>query len=201
MPRPDNKRYERRVVLAMAVYTAALLGIEPLLHAAHAVALKALLALAPVVPLLYVIVLMGLRIGSSDELEQRTHLIALGVATALVSGLSTIGGFLVMGGVLHLDGSVLFWVFPVLLISYGLTRKWVARRYGVESLCAEEGSIWMPVYFAAVGLLMACLALYAGWHHAVRNAATFAAGAAIFVAMGAWARLRQLRARRRMREE
>lgn len=201
MPRLDNKRYERQVALAMAVYVAVLLGVWPLLHVAHGLLPKTLLALAPVVPLLYVIVLMGRRICASDELEQRTHLVALGVSTALVSGLSTIGGFLAMGGVLHVDGSVLFGVFPVLLLGYALTRKWVARRYGVESLCAEEGSTWLPAYFAATGLLMACLALYAGWQHAGRDAMSFVVVAVIFAVLAWWARWRQLRARRRMREE
>ena len=201
MPRHDNKRYERRVVLAMTIYTALLLLATPLLRLSSSLAWKALLAVAPVLPMLYVIVLMGRRVRDSDELEQRTHLIALGVATAVVSGLSMVGGFLAAGGVVRLGGDVLIWVFPALMLGYALAQKWVARRYGVETVCAEEGSAWLPAYFVAVGLLMGCFAVYAWWHRQAMNALVLAVGMGLFLGMAGWARMRRLRARRRAREE
>lgn len=201
MPRPDNKRYERQVVLAMVIYTALLLIATPLLRLSQSVIWKTLLAVAPVLPMLYVIALMGRRIRDSDELEQRTHLVALGVATGVVSGLSMVGGFLTAGGVLHLGGEVLIWVFPALMLCYALARQWVARRYGVESVCSEEGSTWLPAYFAASGLLMGCLALYAWWRQQATDALALAVGAGFFLGMAAWARIRQVRVRRRAHEE
>ena len=45
--------------------------------------------------------------------------------------LSLIGGFFAAGGVVKLDGSVLIWVFPVLVLVYGLIRWWlITRVYG-----------------------------------------------------------------------
>lgn len=201
MPRPDNKRYQRQSALAMLIYTALLLAGAPLLHFSTSLVWRVPLAVAPVLPMLYVITLMGRRIRDSDELEQRTHLIALGVSTALVSGLSMIGGFLSAGGVLHLGGGILIWVFPVLMLGYALAQKWVARRYGVEDVCTEEGSAWLPVYFALSGLIMGCFAWDAWWHRRVMDALVFVALAVLFAGMAAWARMRQQGVRRRANEE
>jgi len=200
MSRIDNKHYQRQVALTMVVYMLVLLGCDPLLRATDSLPLKALLAMAPVLPMIYVIVLMGRKIRDSDELEQRTHLVALGFGTALVSTLSMVGGFLAAGGVLHLSGAVLIWVFPVLMVGYAVAQKWVARRYGVDAVCVEEGSAWLPGYFVGTGLLMGVLALYAWWHQGMRDAGLFGLAAGIFVVLGLWIRSRQVRARRRVHE-
>lgn len=201
MARLNQKRYEQRVMLAMLVYVVVLLADAPLLRATASLPLKALLAVAPVLPMLYVIALMWWRIRDSDELEQRAHLLALGVATALVSALSMVGGFLVAGGVLHLSGAVLIWVFPVMMAGYGVAYRQVARRYGMGGLCTDEGSRWLPWYFALTGVLMAGYGLHAWWHHNIWNALTFGATAAFFAGLAVWARLRMTRARRMDRED
>ena len=197
MPRLTPKRYEQQLSLTMMVYVVVMLADGPLLHAASHLALKAALAVAPVLPMLYVIALMWRRVRDSDELEQRTHLVALGAAAALVCGLSMVGGFLVAGGVLHIGGAVLIGVFPVLMVSYALARKLVARRYGMDASCTGEGSAWLPWYFVSTGALMAAVALYAWWRRDLRGAEIFAAAAILFAAMAAWARWRRIRARRR----
>lgn len=88
MPRITSRRYQRRVMVAMAAYIACMLLAWPLAHTAASLSMKILLALMPVVPMLYVIGAMAQRIRDSDELEQRTHLVALGLATAVVGALS-----------------------------------------------------------------------------------------------------------------
>jgi hypothetical protein len=201
MPRLTNKRYEQQLSLTMMVYMIVMLADGPLLRATTSLPLKALLAVAPVLPMLYVIMLIGRRIRDSDELEQRTHLVGLGVAAALLSGLSMAVGFLAAAGVLHVGGAVLIWVFPVLMISYAFARKWVARRYGMDGSCAEEGSAWLPWYFVASGTLMAVLAFYEWCRHDARSAAIFGVGAGAFAMLAAWARLRQVRARRMERKD
>jgi hypothetical protein len=197
MARMTEKHYEQRLMLAMLVYMAVLIADGPLLRAASSLPLKALLAVAPVLPMLYVIALMWRRISDSDELEQRTHLVALGVATALVSALSMVGGFLVAGRVLHLGGDVLIWVFPVMMMGYGIAYRQVARRYGMGALCTGEGSAWLPWYFALTGVLMAVFGLDAWWHRNRWNALVFAATAVFFAALAVWARVRRSRALRR----
>lgn len=57
--------------------------------------------------MLYVIGLLARKIAQSDELEQRTHLVGLGVAVALVATLGLVGGMLAAFGALVLDGTAL----------------------------------------------------------------------------------------------
>jgi len=201
MPRMNNRRYEQQVMLAMATYMVVLFAVDPLLHATRSLPLKTLLALVPVAPVLYAIALMWRRIRDSDELEQRTNLVALGVATALVSALSLVGGFLSAGGVLRLGGEVLIWVFPVLMLGYGVAYRVVARRYGVDSVCAEDGSPWLPWYFAGTGAAMLAFALYLWGRHGVGAAATLGAAAVFFVALAVWVSRRRARARRQTLDE
>lgn len=160
MSRLSDKQYQRQSMLAMTAYVAVMLGVWPLVRTVTSLPLKVLLALAPVLPMLYVIVLMGRRIRDSDELEQRTHLIALGVATGVVGALSVIGGFLASARVWELDGSILIWVFPALLFGYGITRAWVARRYGANLVCDEDSRV--PMY-QRFGLLAALFGALAWW--------------------------------------
>ena len=94
MSRFSSNRYNRRVMVAMALYTAFMLLVWPLIQTVHSVPLKVLLAIAPLIPMVYVIALMGQRIRDSDELQQRTHLIGLGMATGVIAVLSLLGGFL-----------------------------------------------------------------------------------------------------------
>ena len=154
----SQKQYERRVLVAMAVYSGFMLLVWPLVRTATSVPLKVLLALAPVVPMCYVIGLLARRIRASDELEQRTHLIALGVATAVIGALSLLGGFLSIAGVLKLDGSVLIWVFPVMMLTYGVARWQVSRRYGVDVSCDSEASIPVYLRFLIAGVVLLIVA-------------------------------------------
>ena len=154
----SQKQYERRVLVAMAIYSGFMLLVWPLVRTATSVPLKVLLALAPVVPMCYVIGLLARRIRASDELEQRTHLIALGIATAVIGALSLVGGFLSIAGVLKLDGSVLIWVFPVMMLTYGVARWQVSRRYGVDVSCDSEASIPAYLRFLMAGAVLLVVA-------------------------------------------
>ena len=128
MTRFSTKRFNTYVMLLMAAYIALLWFVWPHLRDAHNVWWKILMALSPTVPVTWVIVLMARRVMLADELDQRLHLMALGVATALVGTACLIAGFLAMGKVWHGDGSELFWVFPALCIIYGFTRLGLKRR-------------------------------------------------------------------------
>lgn len=201
MSRMNNKRYEQQVMLAMAVYMIVLFGAGTLLNRAGSLPLKVLLSLLPVLPVLYVITLMWRRIQGGDELEQRTHLLALGMAAALVSAASLVGGFLAASGVLHLGGDVLIWVFPALMACYGTAYGRVARHYGVESVCAEEGSRWLPWYFAGTGVAMAGFALHLWVRHITVSAWFLFAAAVFFFALAAKVRWQRARAARELARE
>jgi len=159
MSRFSERQYTRRVLIAMALYTAFMLLAWPLVRTMTSFPWKVCLALVPVVPMLYVIGLMFRRIRESDELEQRMHLVGLGVATAVVGAVSLVGGFLSAAGVVKLDGTVLIWVFPVTVIGYGFTRWWVSRRYGADAACDDNATVPRHIWF----LLGGCIGLLAAW--------------------------------------
>jgi hypothetical protein len=160
MTRLSQKQYESRVVIAMMFYSGLMLFAWPLLRGVTSLPLKWLLALAPALPVIYVVKLLAQRIGSSDEFEQRTHLVALGVAAAVTSSLSLAGGFLSIAGVLKLDGSVLIWVFPVMMGSYGVARWRVLRGYGASiASCEDEKSTWFYLRFVLLGVTLLMLGL------------------------------------------
>jgi hypothetical protein len=195
MNRLSYKNYQRRTMLAMSVYVALLLMVWPLARDASSLPLKIFFALVPVVPVLYVIWLMGWRIRLSDELEQRTHLIGLGVATAIVSVFSLIGGFLANAKVLTLETSamVLLWVFPVLVVSYSIARARVARRYGVVSCEETESGMPLYVHFLIAALIVGMVGIYAYFHAADEKVAGLASGMTTAFALAAvyfWVRRR-----------
>lgn len=160
MTRLSCKKYQRRSMLAMTAYVAVMLGVWPLVRTVTGLPLKVLLALAPVLPMLYMIGLMARRIRDSDEMEQRMHLIALGAATGIVGALNMIGGFLASARVWQLDGTILIWVFPALMFCYGLTRWWVARRYGVSLACDGESRVPLYLRFLLMAIATGVAALW-----------------------------------------
>lgn len=165
MPRFSETQYRRRLSVAMVGYMAAMLLVWPLSRTAPGVPLKVLLAVVPVLPMLYVIWLMARRIGASDEFEQRVHLVALGVATALVGGLSLLGGFLAAAKVVALDGSILIWVFPVTMLGYGAARWWLlVRHYGGSAGCEGDANawVWRLVLLAGLALMVVGVAWWRG---------------------------------------
>ncbi|MHA6206139.1 hypothetical protein ACXU4B_17060 [Dyella soli] len=162
MARLSYRQYQQRTLVAMAAYTAFMLLVWPAVRSAPSLPLKVLLALAPLVPMFYVLALLARRIRDSDELEQRTHLIALSVATGITAALSLLGGFLCIAGVVPIDGSVLIWVFPLMMFSYGGTRWYVSRAYGGDAGCADEGGMTRAARALWLGLITAVAALY-GW--------------------------------------
>jgi len=95
---------------------------------------------------LYVIWIMAVRNLRSDELQQRTHLIGLGVATGVVSIVSIIAGFLAAADLLALDTTamILIWIFPLLILAYSAARGYAVRRYGGSALCDDDER--MPAY-------------------------------------------------------
>jgi hypothetical protein len=195
MPRFSEKAYRRRVWLAMTAYVGCMLLLWPQLHVVSGPVLKVALALLPVVPMLYLISLMWRRVRHSDELQQRTHLVALGVATMVVSALSLGAGFLAAAQVLVLRGDILIWVFPVILVCYDLTRWWVGRRYGVMGTCEEAPRF--PVYLR---LLLAAAAIALGalvYRHQVgeRQFDAFLGMACVLAAAGVLAALVRWRTR------
>lgn len=197
MKRLTDRAYQRRVSVAMTLYVVAMLGVWPVAKAAPTLWLKASLTLVPVVPMLYVVGLLARKIAQSDELEQRTHLVGLGVAAALVGTLGLVGGMLAASGALALDGTALLWIFPLTMAGYGLTRWWVVtRRYGGSMACDDATGWSQPFAFLLVAGLMGAIALFAWWHdHDSFALGTFSGMAASFLVIAAWLAWRRWRHR------
>lgn len=130
MKRLTTRRYNLWVMLLMAAYVGLLLLVWPHAKSGAPMPVRALLALLPALPVVAVNVVMAWRVLSSDELEQRLHMDALGLAAAVVCVLSLLGGFLAAAKVATFGGDVLIWVFPVACVTYGIARWLLARRYG-----------------------------------------------------------------------
>jgi len=152
--RRSYRRYYREFFPAMGAYVLFMLFAWPYLGHVQAPALKAVLALLPVVPVALVIRAMVRLVLASDELEQRTHLVGLAVATAVVGVLSLAVGFLAAARVLDLDGTILLWVFPVLMVVYAAGRAWANRRYGVDGFCTDESAVRAWQFLLAGGVLL-----------------------------------------------
>lgn len=165
MTRLSPKQYGRRATAAMIVYVALMLLVWPQARSAADLPLKALLALVPVLPMLYVIWLMARRVLHGDELEQRTHLIGLGAATGVSAVFSLICGFLAAARLFSLDTAamILFWVFPLQMLSYGAVRVWAARRYGSDADCSGEEAWTRASHLAMAGMLLGVTALWGWW--------------------------------------
>ncbi|HXS72749.1 MAG TPA: hypothetical protein VN725_01810 [Rhodanobacteraceae bacterium] len=129
MARFSNKRFNFYVMVLMAIYIALLWFLWPHLRDTHDLLWKIVIAVSPTVPVTWVVALMARRVMLADELDQRLHLVALGIATALVGTISLVAGFLAMGKVWRGDGSELFLVFPALCMVYGFTRLGLKRHF------------------------------------------------------------------------
>jgi len=158
--RISPRSYDVRMMFAMGVYVAVFLAVWPQVRGTADPFVKTVCALVPVLPLLYVIWCIAQRVLHSDELEQRTHLIGIGVAAAAVALVSIVAGFLAAAGLLSLDTTsvVLVWIFPLLLLVYGAARSYAARRYG--SLGCEDERLPLHqrlLYSAAMTAFMALI--------------------------------------------
>lgn len=187
MSRLTQKQYQRHAMLAGVAYIAAMLLVWPLARTAVGLPLKVVLAMLPLLPMFYLIGLLAWRIRDSDELEQRMHLVALGVTGAVVAASSMVGGFLAAAKIVPLDGSILIMVFPLMASCYGVTRWWVARRYGVSVTCDDAGSVPVYLRFLLMALVMGLVALFAhyrqndeGMGAALGVAAVFAVAGVVF---------------------
>lgn len=127
-----EKRYRREFWIAISAYTLVVLLILPLANQVTQTWLRALIAIAPMLPTLFVVRAILRYVLGADELVRRIHLEALAIATAVVGLVSFSLGFMVAARVLTLDGRVLLLVFPALAGAYGVARLCLQRRYAGE---------------------------------------------------------------------
>jgi hypothetical protein len=126
---PAKQRYERRVMRVMTVYVVALLAAVGTFRRLHPTGVLAwALAIAPALPVVATIALMGLYLREeTDEFERMVVVHGALWATGAVLSLATVWGFLEMFGLVpHLEA---WWAFPVWAVIFGPAQFVTRRRY------------------------------------------------------------------------
>lgn len=129
-PAEVTRRYQRGLMASMGCYVLVLAASIWLLKRIDIPAMRAVTALAPVVPIGFAVRAMVGYMRGLDEMQQRIELESVGVATILVSMLYMTGGLLQSARVIHVPGdAAMIWVFPLVCGVYGVAKAFVARRY------------------------------------------------------------------------
>lgn len=126
---PVVKRYRRRLAVAMITYFLFLLGSLTLLNGGHlAGPLLWIVAAAPAIPILGVLVVMGLYLKEEpDEFERAVHVESMLWGLGAVLGVSTVWGFLANADVV--PSPPMFLIFPLFCVSWGISQPFIRRRY------------------------------------------------------------------------
>ncbi len=120
-----KRQYQVRFWIAMAAYLAIVI---PVTNAAgHASgALRIVLALTPLLPIIAVLVSAVAMIRGIDELERQIHIEALAAAAGVTALLSVTYGFL---EVAHFPHPSAWYTYGVVMLAWGAASPFVARRY------------------------------------------------------------------------
>lgn len=129
--RPAQRNYMREFLPAMAAYMVLLFVSQLLLRQVHAVPLRVLVVLLPIVPIVFVVRAMVRLVLASDELERRLQLEAISIASMSVGLLSFAAAFLRGAGLLPIDNALML-VLPALFAAYGIANWFVRRRFRDE---------------------------------------------------------------------
>ncbi|MFT4257388.1 MAG: hypothetical protein QM599_10585 [Pseudoxanthomonas sp.] len=128
---PASRRYQRALWPAMIGYALLLFGsIWWIKHGVPSIALRAVVAVLPVAPLLLFLRAALRYLREVDELQRRIETESIGIASLLVSMLFFAGGLLQQARVIDVKaGAAMTLVFPALCAAYGVAKYFVARRY------------------------------------------------------------------------
>ncbi|WP_297506654.1 hypothetical protein [uncultured Caulobacter sp.] len=126
---PAMRRYRRRLAGAMLAYCVALMGSLALLRGGALTGpLLWIVAAAPAIPILGVLVVMGLYLKEEpDEFERAVHVEAMLWGLGVVLALTTVWGFLSNAQVV--PAPPLFLVFPLFCLAWGVSQPLIRRRY------------------------------------------------------------------------
>lgn len=127
---PAYKIYMRTMWRTMAIYIV-LLGIGGVANLyPMPVALRAVLAVAPVVPLGWLLFAHLRYLRGIDEMQRRIELESIGIAAMVTAIAYMAAGFLQSAKVIHIDGALaMLLMFPMLCVTYGIGKFFVARHY------------------------------------------------------------------------
>ena len=87
---------------------------------------RIVVALTPLVPVIFMLIAFMRYLNGIDELQQRIQLLAIGFAAGTTSMLAFSYGFLENVGFRPIS---LMWVFPVMVFLWGIGLVFISRRY------------------------------------------------------------------------
>ena len=126
-PDAAYQHYNRRLWVAMSLYTVLILGCVYLLKRTQPGALRYLLAILPTLPVIWLMWSLYVFLTRADELQRRLHLEALSVAAGVTAFLTLTYGFLEdFAGLPHIPA---WWTFLVIDVVWGATHCLLRRRY------------------------------------------------------------------------
>lgn len=121
------KRYMREFLLSIAAYALILIAsIYAIQNIAMAKPLQIIVAVAPAIPVAFVLVAVLRLLKDSDELQQRVNMLAIAFSAVLTGLLTFSYGFLDNIGFPKLPT---FAVFPMLFVLWGVGLGYFTRRY------------------------------------------------------------------------
>lgn len=128
-----HRQYLKTFIPAMTAYVVVLfasmlilkkIGMDAPLY------LRAILSLAPIIPIVFVCRALIRFLRDSDELERKIELEAIALSGLFTGLIFLCLGFLASAKVIFLDGAaVAIWVFPSLFGLYGVAKCISSRRY------------------------------------------------------------------------
>ena len=124
-----TRRYLREFIYSMIAYilTLALSLIGLGFFADYRINMaRIIVSLTPVIPIIFMIISFLKYLNSIDELQQKIQLLAIGFAAGVTSLLTFSYGFLENVGFPPIS---LLWVFPVMILLWGLGLAFISRRY------------------------------------------------------------------------
>jgi len=125
-----QQRYLCEFLPTMLGYVIVLpISITPLLRVELSTVGKVVVALLPVVPMVFVVRAMLRHMLRQDELQQRIELQAVAITCAVIGMASFSLGFLQNVRVLPSPPWLMLWVLPLTIGVYGVVRFLLARRY------------------------------------------------------------------------
>ena len=121
------KRYTREFILSMVAYAIILIAsIYAIKNIEMSQPLQIIVALAPAVPVAFVLIAVMRLLKDSDELQQRVHLLATSLAAALTGLITFTYGFLENVGFPKFPTH---FVLPLLIAIWGISLAWFSKRY------------------------------------------------------------------------
>jgi hypothetical protein len=130
MMNPLTTRYLREFIPAMLGYMIVLpISIVLLLRVDMPPALQGMVALLPVLPMLFVMRAIVRHMLRQDEMQQRIELQAVAITCALVGVATFSVGFLQNVRLLPSPPWLMLWILPLMIGTYGVARALVTRRY------------------------------------------------------------------------